>query len=172
MIKQVLLHIVSFLFLLLFQIAILNNINFGGKINPYLYVLFILALPFSISKAWVLLLSFVMGLTIDLFVYTPGIHAAATVFLGFSRNVLLPFFEPRDGYVPGSKPSVSDYGWGWYLRYTIILVVLHHISLFLLDAFSFSNLTNTIFNSLSSAAFTILLITFTQTSYSRRKNST
>lgn len=169
MIRQVIRYILFFVFLVLLQVVILNNINFGGSINPYLYIAFILALPLNTKKAWVLILGFIMGLTIDLFVYTPGINTAATVFLAFARNAILPYLEPRDGFDPASRPSVSDYGWSWYLRYILFLVPIHHLALFLLDSFSIKDFGHTLFDSLASMAFTFVLIIFTQTSYSGRK---
>lgn len=168
MIKLIAKYIAYFIFLVLLQVMILNNINFAGNINPYLYIIFVLALPFNVSKSGVLILSFLMGLTIDLFVYTPGINAAATVFLGFSRNLLLPLFQPRDGYEPGTHPSVAHYGWSWYMRYAVILVILHHVALFFLDAFSLKNFGSTLLNSLYTAVFTLILIILTQSSSSKR----
>lgn len=168
MIRLVAKYFVYFVFLVLLQIMVFNNINFSGHINPYLYIMFVIALPFNVSKSGVLVLSFLIGLTIDLFVYTPGINAAATVFLGFSRNAILPFLEPRDGYEPGTHPSVAQYGWIWFMRYAIILVLLHHLALFFLDAFSLKNAGSTILNSLYSSVFTLILIILTQSTSSKR----
>lgn len=168
MIRVITKYIIYFVSLVLLQVTILNHINFMDHINPYLYIIFILALPFSVSKSGVLLLSFLMGFTIDLFVGTPGINTAATVFLGFLRNILLPLFEPRDNYEPGTHPSVAEYGWTWYMRYAVILVVLHHIALFFLDAFSLKNSGITLLYSLYSSVFTLILIILTQSSTSKR----
>ena len=48
--------------LVLFQGLILNNIEFGGYIVPFLYVVFILALPFETPNWLVLLIGFGLGL--------------------------------------------------------------------------------------------------------------
>jgi hypothetical protein len=168
MIRLIAKYVIYFVFLVLIQVTVLNHINFMDHVNPYIYILFILALPFSVSKSGVLLLSFLMGFTIDLFVATPGINAAAMVFLGFLRNILLPFLEPRDNYEPGTHPSVAEYGWAWYMRYAVILVVLHHIALFFLDAFSLKNGGTTLIYSLYSSVFTLILIVLSQSSTSKR----
>ena len=168
MIRLIAKYIIYFIFLVLLQVTVLNHINFMDHINPYLYILFILALPFSVSKSGVLLLSFLMGFTIDIFVGTPGINTAATVFLGFLRNILLPFLEPRDGYEPGTHPSVAEYGWAWYMRYAVALVVLHHVALFFLDAFSLKNSGITVLYSLYSSVFTLILVVLSQSGTSKR----
>ena len=170
MIRQIIRYTAYFVFLIFIQILVLNNINFAGKINPYLFVVFILSLPFSLSKAWVLFLGFFMGLIIDIFVHTPGINAAALVFMGFSRNLILPFLAPRDGFETGSNPSASEYGWGWYLRYALILVSIHHIFLFFLDAFSFANFGSILLDCMYSIIFTMLLIILTQSNRSNKKS--
>lgn len=67
--------IIRFFFYVLLQVLVLNHIRFGGYANPYLYVLFILMLPYEMPGWLLLVISFIMGYTIDLFSATPGIHA-------------------------------------------------------------------------------------------------
>lgn len=94
-------NIFRFIVLVLIQVLILNNIEFSGYINPFLYVLFILLLPFE-TPAWLLLVSgFALGLTVDLFMNTPGLHAAATVLTAFVRPFVLRILLPVTGMNPG-----------------------------------------------------------------------
>ena len=73
----VLKNIFRFIILVLVQVLVLNNIQFLGYINPYIYILFILSLPVRTPRWASLLLAFVLGLTIDIFANTPGMHASA-----------------------------------------------------------------------------------------------
>ena len=78
-------NILRFVLLVLIQVFVLNNIRINGYINPHLYVLFILLLPFE-TPGWLLLVSsFSIGLSIDLFAHTPGLNAAASTFIAFIR---------------------------------------------------------------------------------------
>ena len=77
MINNILKHSVRFVFLVLLQVLILNNIQLNGFINPYLYILFIIMLPFEIPVWLLMLLAFVMGISIDMFLNTMGIHVCA-----------------------------------------------------------------------------------------------
>ena len=83
--KMVLQNIVSFVVLVLVQVLVLNNIHFMGYINPYVYVLFILLLPVRFSRLFTLILAFALGLIIDAFSNTYGIHAFSTVLIAFLR---------------------------------------------------------------------------------------
>ena len=78
-------NIIRFIVLILVQVLVLNNMNLGGYLNPYIYVLFLLLLPANINRSLLLIIAFITGLTIDYFANTLGLHAAASVFLAFLR---------------------------------------------------------------------------------------
>lgn len=150
--------------MLVLQILILNNIHINGFFSPFLYVVIILFLPFDTPKAATLGLGFLVGLVIDIFSYTPGIHAGATVFMSYMQISLLPLLSPRGDYEPGVLPSVQRYGWNWFLRYIIILTLLHHLALYGLEVFTFANFYATLLKALSSTAITVFLLILTQVS--------
>ena len=151
-----------FVILVLLQVLVLNNIQLGGYINPYLYVLFILMLPFEIPKSVVLILCFVLGLVIDMFSNTVGMHAAACVFMGFCRPFAILYIAPRGGYDFGALPSIRDLGFRWYIAYAGILVFLHHLILFFVEVFRFSDFPSTLSRVFVSSLFTLLLVVISQ----------
>lgn len=155
-------NILRFIFLVLFQVLILNNIQFSGYINPYLYVLFILLLPFETPKWMLIILAFLLGLFIDMFSNTMGMHAAASVFLAFCRPYLLTYIAPRGGYGYESQPTIVNMGLNWYLSYAGILVLLHHIALFYIEVFRLSEFFSTLYRVVLSSCFTILLLIISQ----------
>lgn len=133
----VLQNILSFVLLVLFQVLALNNIQFLGFINPYIYILFIIALPVKTPRWLSLILAFILGLTIDIFSNTLGMHAFATVLIAFLRNGIINLFivlEENDNPVP----SFRSFGVGAYIKYLVLMVFIHHFSLFFLEAFSFA----------------------------------
>jgi rod shape-determining protein MreD len=163
MINSVIRFIVIIVLLILFQVLVLNNIQFSGFVNPYVYIMIILILP-SVTPAWlVLIISFLTGLIIDLFSGSPGMHASATLLAGFSRPLVLRLISPRDGYESGSDLSMAAYGFRWFLIYAAIIVVIHHTALFFLEVFRLTDFFRTIFRILLSSLFTlgfILLIEY------------
>lgn len=158
MINSVIRYSIIFIILILFQVFLFNNIQFSGYVNPYVYILLILLLPFEISPWLLLLISFFTGLTIDLFTGTPGIHAFATVLAGFSRPGILRLISPRDGFETGAIPSMNIYGFRWFLLYTIAIVLIHHLALFYLEVFRFTDFFRTLLRVLLSSFFSVTFI--------------
>jgi rod shape-determining protein MreD len=150
-------NILRFIFLILLQVFILDNIQFMGYINPMIYVLFILSLPVRFPKWALLILAFIMGLIIDVFSNTAGMHSFALVFAAFLRTPVINIFTSID---EGSNPTPSfhTFGVSAYVKYVVILVLIHHFILFFIESFSFLHLTLLIPKIIFSSTVTILLI--------------
>jgi len=169
MITDILVLLLRYVILVGVQVTILNNIQLSGYINPYLYVLFILLLPVKFPKIPALLIAFAIGLTIDMFTNTIGIHAGASVFMAYMRPVILKLFAPRDGYDTDTSPNIKDLGLQWWLAYSSVLVLIHHFALFYLEIFRFSDFFNTFVRVLLSAIATVILILITQLLFGKSK---
>jgi rod shape-determining protein MreD len=153
----------------LVQVLILSNIHFLGYLNPYVYLLFILTMPFETPK-WVLLITaFALGLSVDLFSNSLGIHAGATVFAAYFRPNVIRLITSRREYEPGVEPSIADLGFQWFFTYTLTITLLHHFFLFLLEAFRFSGFFSTLVHSFNNALFTVLIIVLSQYIFYRKK---
>jgi rod shape-determining protein MreD len=155
-------NIIRFIVLVLVQILIINNIQISGYIIPHFYILFILLLPFETPRWLLLIAAFALGISVDLFTQTPGMHAFATVFMAFLRPFVLEMSSPRDGYEPGTFPRLAYYGFQWFLRYTVILVLAHHLVLFYIEVFRFAEFFSTLLRVLLSSLFSIILIMLSQ----------
>jgi len=162
MISNIIKYGSMFILLILFQGLILNNVEFGGYIVPFLYVFFILALPFETPSWMVLLFGFFLGIFIDSFTSTLGMHTAANVFMAFCRSYLLKLMAPRGGYEINLRPNVQSMGLTWYLLYASILVLLHHLFLFYIESFKFTQFFYTLGRAFASAFFTIVLVLIVQ----------
>lgn len=153
----VLQNIFRFILLVLFQVLVLNNIQFLGYINPYLYILFILSLPVQTPRWFSLVLAFAIGLTIDIFSNTLGTHTFATVLIAFLRNGIIKLFTSiEEGNNP--TPSFYTFGVGAYIKYVVIIVFIHHTTLFYLEAFSFAHFWIISSKIVLSSLLTILVI--------------
>jgi rod shape-determining protein MreD len=162
MIKQYIIRILTFFFLVFLQVLVFDNMQFSGYVNPYIYILFILLLRFETQKWILLLLAFSLGITIDILSSTPGIHAIATLVMAFCRPYLLVYIAPRNGYEDFVPPRIENYGFGWFLRYTFLMVFIHHMILFYVEAFSFDNFFHTFLRVVLSAFFSITFIVLSQ----------
>ncbi|WP_372775848.1 rod shape-determining protein MreD [Mangrovibacterium sp.] len=158
----VLRYTASWVILVLVQVLLLNHIQISGLINPYLYILFILILPFNTPNYLLLILGFLLGLNIDIFSNTLGIHASATTFLAFVRPFVINLISSRDVLELNQAPKISELGFAWFFRYTLILVVIHHFFLFFIEVFSFSGFFHTLMRIVFSSVLTIVLVIISQ----------
>ncbi len=169
MTNSIIRNIIRFFVLVLVQVLIVKNIELGRFINPFVYVLFIIMLPFETPKWLLLFSSFLIGISIDMFYDTSGMHAAACVLMAYIRPGVLKLFSPRDGYEFGTQPSIQYLGIPWFLSYAGILVVVHHLILFYVEIFRLSEFFSTFFRVIVSSIFTILLVVISQYLFQSKK---
>ncbi|MEL7585512.1 MAG: rod shape-determining protein MreD [Prolixibacteraceae bacterium] len=162
MINNPLKYALIWIVLVALQILLFNHIQFSGYVNPYVYVLFILLLPFETPKYLLLLLAFLLGLNIDIFGNTPGLHASATTFMAFLKPTVVSLISPRDTIDTSSPPRLQQMGPAWFIRYTVILVLIHHLFLFYIEVFTLKDFIFTLLRSFFSSAFTIVFIVLSQ----------
>ncbi|WP_299890243.1 rod shape-determining protein MreD [uncultured Lacinutrix sp.] len=160
-------HTIRFIVLLLVQVLILSHINFMGYINPYLYILFIILFPIKNNRLIFILLSFLLGLLIDMFLDSGGIHAAASVTIAFIRPAALKFSFGAVYEHQAVKFSSIDFG--QRITYITILTVIHHFILFSLEIFNFSKIILVLKNTLFSSIFTIILCVLVTIIFSRNE---
>ncbi len=150
---------VRLLVLVLLQGLILRRIAMEW---PYfhivLYPLFILLLPLRTARPLVILLGFVTGLAVDLFYQTPGLHASATTWTAFLRAFALRYLEPRGGYNVNYSPTAWRMGLGWFLRYSALLMLLHLLFYFSVEAFTFVFLGEILLKTTLSFIFSMLFV--------------
>jgi hypothetical protein len=139
-------------------VVLINRIEITVFLSPMIVVFFIIALPLN-TPNWLLLVSaFITGLTIDLFMNTPGIASFAMVLAAFLRPFALRLNQPRDGYQVGDSPSAKDLGWSWYSKYSTILVFVFHLTYFIILGFGQDNILVMLWKTILSSLFSLLVI--------------
>ncbi|HBG58811.1 rod shape-determining protein MreD [Proteiniphilum sp. UBA1028] len=149
-------EIVLFVLLILLQVLLLNRIGLFGIATPVLYLYFLLKLPMGKNLFYVIISGFLMGLIVDVFLNTPGMNAAATTIVAaFRKPVMNLFFqkEEYDEFVPGIYTAT-----GPFIRFTILMVLMHLTLLFFIESFTLFNLMSTLLRIASSSFISILLI--------------
>ncbi|MFD0993436.1 hypothetical protein [Tenacibaculum geojense] len=165
--NKTLYHIILFFSLILLQALILNNILLFGYVNPYLYIVFIFLFPLRKNRFPFLTYAFLLGLFVDFFSDSGGIHTLATLTIAYLR----PYF-----FRVAFQKTESDYeffkldqeNFGKIFNYIVSLTLIHHFILFSFINFSFQNFSKVIVNTLLSGIFTLLLY-FLGTFIFRRK---
>lgn len=169
--NSVLKNITRFILFLLIQIIILNEVPPLHKfITPYIYFLFLLWLPFGTSRLNMTILGFILGYTLDLFMNTPGLHAAACLLIGYLRPTVLNLLLAQEASEEINKePSIGTMGWGPYAFYIFILTFIHHFYLVLLEWLQFGNFTYFLGKVFATSLMSILLILSAELIMNRRK---
>jgi rod shape-determining protein MreD len=169
--RTLIINIVRFIGLILIQGLILNNILVAGYINPQLYVLFILLLPFETPK-WLLLISaFFIGILAGLFTNSSGAHAAASTLIAFIRPSIIKALTPKRELEAGVNPGIHNISFRWFFFYSFILISIHHLSLFFLDAFSFNNSLQTLLLSIGTIVCSLVLAIISQYLFPSKRRS-
>ena len=164
--NDIVINIVRFIVLLFLQVLLLNNINLAGYINPYLYIFFILMYPLDGNKGLLIFLSFLLGLSIDIFEDSGGVHAAASAFIAYIRPVVLKYsFGVSYEYnsVKIKKADTME-----RLTYIASLVFAHHFVMFSLEIFSVNHILLLLKSTLFSGIFTIIIVVCTMILFNRK----
>lgn len=157
--STVLINILRFIALLAVQVIVFNRLNLFGFINPYPYILFILLFPVNGNKAVLLLSSFFLGLSVDMFLNTGGPHSVACVVLAYIRPTIFKFsFGVSYEY---QTIKINDRLSPERFSFIFICVILHHLLLFLLEMFRFSLVGSALLNTLYATLFTIVICIIT-----------
>lgn len=154
--KNVLEFLSWFVGLVLLQVLLFNNIQIAGVINPFLYIYLIIALPIHINRMSLIFIGFALGLVVDVFSNTWGIHAMATTMIAFLRPYILGLVstqEEMDRVMPRFRTMGIN-----YLKYVVLMVFIHHLMLFALEAFSFAYFWIVLMKSVVSTLITIVLV--------------
>lgn len=167
--NSLLLYIGRFIALVFFQVLIFNHINFLGYINPYIYIIFIILAPLNINKSLFYFVSFLLGLTMDLFGDSGGVHAAACLIIAQVRPVVLRSVFGLSYEFQTVK--LSKVGLGALITYVVALVFIHHLVLFSLEIFNVSLALLIAKKTLFSSIFSILVINIILVLFRRRKDS-
>jgi hypothetical protein len=161
--RLILLNIIRFVALIFLQISVVNQMNLGF-LNPYVslvvYTSFLLTFPVNVSKYILLLIALILGLAVDMFQNTGGIHASACVFLAFVRPFLLTRLQSDSPIDDIKELNVYTEDLQKYIMYCLILSFVFFLWLFLLEEFSFGRIPlitlKAILSSIVSTALIIL----------------
>ena len=148
-------NLLRFAILVPVQILILNYVHLFGFLNPYLYLMALLLLPFNMPKSLQYVIDFATGLIIDIFSMSYGIHASASTLIIFLRPFFLRMLDGTRATELGNAPLPGIKSFSWIVTYTAVLVFIHHFTVTMLEVFTFHNfwrhfgsaVANTIFTS-------------------------
>lgn len=156
------LNIIRGIFLLLLQILIFNFVKITWFSIPFIevfvYPLIVLLLPLRTPASVVILIGFLVGLVVDIFQNTPGVHSGAGAFSGLVRPYVITYLSPRGGYKVNISPMISTINLPWFLKYAGIMVILHCLGVSLIDIFQIKLLHYILLRTILTAAISYVVI--------------
>lgn len=170
--------IVNFILIMAVQVFVLNDIVLKSSLTlvgipafiPLIYPLVLLLLPVNTNPWLTMFLGFIVGLTMDMFCNTPGMHAAACVLLGFMRPSLLNlFFQQSIKELGDTVPSLFRMGLRSFLLYVAMAILIHHLFFYIIQIWSFKNFFYILFKTLLSGLLSVLLILLSQLLFAKRE---
>lgn len=163
-------NIIRFVLFMGLQVYVLDKIPALHRfIVPVIYYLFILWLPFSVSRFWLLIIGFITGLSYDYFTNHPGLHTAACVLIAYVRPFVVNLLTPKDSSEFNYRePSAKAMGWAPYSVYVFVLTLLHHGYLVFLEWLEFGSLLDFIIKVIATTGISMLLILTAEVLFPRK----
>ena len=144
------------------QIYILNQVLFNGYINPYFYIMLIICLPQITPKWFLIIFGFFLGLSIDLFSGSLGFHSTSCVLISFLKPTIEKIIIPKNTISNEQDILMERLGFKMFSIYAFIVILIHHITLFILAHFKISSLENLLAKIFLSSIITFIIIIISQ----------
>lgn len=169
MVKTALQFVILYVLMVLTQVIVFNHICLFGYAVPLVYIYVIIKLPVTLNVNWVLTISFLLGLTIDIFSDTQGMNSLACTILGILRKPVLHLYFPREDEMSTPQPSFRSLGVAVYLKYIFSISLIYCTLFFLIETFSFFNPLRLFIKIASSTLLTFIIIIAIDSLTSRRR---
>ena len=167
--NKIFLLVGGFIIYLLVQILVLKNLVFFGAAFCFLYILYLLLLPIETKTIPTLLIAFVMGLTVDLFYDTLGIHTASLLTIAFIRRPWIKILTPTGGYDEDLQPSLLNMGFGWFTTYSLPLLIIFNSFFFFIESMGIDLFIPIVQKIIASAIFIFVMSIIVQLLFYRRR---
>jgi rod shape-determining protein MreD len=142
---------------MLLQVLLFDQLQLLGICHPYIYILCLLMMPITLPHSADMIIGAVAGLIMDIFCNSLGIHMASCILIMFIRPYLIgSIVNDKDRL--NEQISLRAIGLEALLKYVIILVLLHHLTLFSLAAWSWHHIGFVLLETVVSSAITIAVI--------------
>lgn len=161
--------LVGFFIYLAIQVLFFKNMVIFGSAFCFLYIVYILLLPLEMKVIPTLLIAFVLGLGVDIFYDTMGIHTASLLVIGFVRSSWIKTLTPTGGYDEDLQPTFLNMGLGWFFTYSLPLIAIHHLLFFFIESWGTELFLPVITKTIASAIFVFTMSIITQLLFYKRR---
>ncbi len=146
-----------YLLIMVLQVLLFDQLQLWGACHPYIYVLCLLMMPITLPHSADMLIGAFAGFIMDIFCNSLGVHMAACILLMYIRPYLIGVIV-NDKDRLNEQISLHSIGMEALLKYTVIMVLIHHLTVFSLAAWSWSHMGFVLLETIVSSTITILLV--------------
>ncbi|CVK16131.1 hypothetical protein Ga0061079_10590 [Apibacter mensalis] len=155
--RYTLINLILIPILILVQVFVFNNIYFFHKYNPIIYIIWIIFYPYDKSHKYLFFIfSFLLGFGVDCFMDTGGVNAFSSVLISYIRNTVIRYISDLDREM--KLLNFSDLNFLQLLLYIVIIILTHHLSLFILESFKITMILDVAEDALITSVFSFLFI--------------
>ena len=150
-------HIGQWLVAMVLQVLLINQLQLGGVCHPFIYILPLLMMPITLPRWADMVVGMAVGLLMDVFCNSLGVHAAACIMLMYVRRYLIPLWV-NDTERLTDAICMRTIGIAPFIKYVSLLVVAHHLMVFFLTAWTMQLWWYTLLTTLVSSIVSLALI--------------
>lgn len=130
---------VRYIIVMLLQVLLFDQLQLWGVCHPYIYILCLLMMPINLPNIVEMLVGALVGLVMDVFCNSLGVHMAACILIMFIRPYLIgSIVNDKDRLK--EQMSLRAIGMEQLFRYVLTMVLIHHLTVFLLAAWSWQHM--------------------------------
>jgi rod shape-determining protein MreD len=146
-----------YVLVMLLQVLLFDQLQLWGACHPYIYVLCLLMMPITLTHSVDMLIGAVAGVIMDIFSNTLGVHMAACTLIMFIRPYLIGVIV-NDKDRLNEQISLRAIGMEAFIKYAVILVLIHHLTVFSLAAWCWDHIGFVLLETVVSSLITIAVI--------------
>lgn len=146
-----------YILVMLLQVLLFDQLQLWGACHPYIYLLCLLMMPITLPPIADMLIGACIGLIMDMFCNSLGVHTASCILIMFLRPYLLgAILNDKDRL--NEQISLRSVGMEAFIKYVVILVLVHHLTVFSLAAWSWYHIGFVLLETVVSSVITIFVI--------------
>ncbi len=146
-----------YILVMVLQVLLFDQLQLWGACHPYIYLLCLLMMPITLPPIADMLIGGIIGLIMDMFCNSLGVHTASCILIMFLRPYLLGvILNDKDRL--NEQVSLRSIGMEAFIKYVVILVLIHHLTVFSLAAWSWYHIGFVLLETAVSSVITIFVI--------------
>ena len=146
-----------YIIVMILQVLLFDQLQLLGACHPYIYVLCLLMMPITVPHSLSMILGAAAGIIMDIFCNSLGVHTAACILVMFIRPYLIGA-SVSDKDRLNEQINLHTIGMEALVKYVVIMVLIHHLAIFLLAAWSWHHIGFVALETIVSSTVTILII--------------